>query len=294
MKRICKLIFCGLAFSGFIGTAVLAKIFVGWASPPNRKKCAIALTTFWARILLRILSVKPISFLLLQEFSDVLTQGCLVVSNHQSYLDILLLAAHFPVQFVAKQEVSDWPVIGLMAKLAGTIFIDRSSTRQSMCCALEIAESLEQGLSVLVFPEGTSSNGLQVLPFKPMLLLAALKTQLPVLPLTLNYVSINEQPMTEKTLALFCWHGEMEFIKHFWSVLALRHVQVSLDVHNLLHSPHPVTSQELARLAHEKVASRFITPPTTTSTTSESLDHSHELVRDDVFMSLVHHENNYL
>ena len=292
MKQAFKLILCGLSFAGFIGSAFLAVLVMGWVSPAHQKKCGIALTQFWARLLLRIIGIQAISSRFAQRLFDVQTRGCLIVCNHQSYLDILALAAFSPVQFVAKREVRDWPVIGLMAKLAGTIFIDRSSTRQSMCCTLEIAKSLEQGLNVLVFPEGTSSNGLQVLPFKPMLMLAALKTQLPVLPLTLNYVSINQQPMTEKSLALCCWYGEMEFIKHFWNVLALWQIEVSLELHSMLNPPHPATSQELARLAHEKVASRFIASPTTT--TSESLSNSNEFVLGDALMSLVNDENNYL
>ena len=284
MKQTCKLILCGLSFAGFIGSAFLAVLVMSRASPVNQKKCGIALTQFWARLLLRIIGIQAISSRFAQRLFDVQTQGCLIVCNHQSYLDILALAAFFPVQFVAKREVSDWPVIGLMAKLAGTIFIDRSSVRQSMCCTLEIAESLGQGLNVLIFPEGTSSNGWQVLPFKPMLMLAALKTQLPVLPLTLNYVSINQQPITEKTLASFCWYGEMEFIKHFWNILALRKIEVTLELHSMLNPPHPATSQELARLAHEKVASRFIAPPTTTSTTVENLSNFNEFVLDDALI----------
>jgi 1-acyl-sn-glycerol-3-phosphate acyltransferase len=294
MKQAFKLILCGLSFGGFIGSAFLAVLVMSWASPVHQKKCGIALTQFWARILLRIIGIQAISSRFAQRLFDVQTRGCLIVCNHQSYLDILALAAFFPVQFVAKREVRDWPVIGLIAKLAGTIFIDRSSTRQSMCCTLEIAQSLRQGLNVMVFPEGTSSNGLQVLPFKPMLMLAALKTQLPVLPLTLNYVSINQQPMTEKSLKLCCWYGEMEFIKHFWNVLAVRQIEVSLELHSMLNPPHPATSQELARLAHEKVASRFIAPPTTASTTSESLSNSNEFVFEGALMSLVSDENNYL
>lgn len=293
MRQFGKLILCGLVFGGFIGSSLLIHLVFCCTSSARRKQCVIALTQFGARVLLLILGIKTNLLQVPQRFSSLPSPGCLVVSNHQSYLDILALVAHFPVQFVAKREVSTWPVIGLMAKLAGTVFIDRSSPRQSVHCAGEIAESLRQGVSVLVFPEGTSTNGTAVLPFKPMLINAALKANAPVLPLTLQYASINEQPLTNETRALCCWYGEMEFVSHFWRVLALDQIKVSLEVHPVLNPPHTTTAKELARLAHEKVARRFAAPPTTTSTT-ESIDASTEFLLGAVLLSLVNHETNYL
>ena len=293
MRQLGKLLLCGLVFGGFIGSSLLVNLMFCCLSLAKRQHCAIVLTQFWARVLLRLLGLKIRAPQPLQHFSLLPAHGCLVVSNHQSYLDIVVLVAHLPVQFVAKLEVSHWPVIGLMAKLAGTIFIDRSSSRQSVRCAGEIAVSLQQGGQVLVFPEGTSTNGCQVLPFKPMLMNAALQARVPVLPLTLHYDSINEQPLTNEKRACCCWYGEMDFVSHFWRVLALKQIGISLEVHPMLNPPHSTTAQELARLAHEKVARRFIAPPTTTSTT-ENLDTANEFLLGAVLLSLINHETNYL
>lgn len=289
MRQVIKLISCLLAFAGFIGSALLAKLLAYGASPKRSTEIAIKLTQFWARILLRIFGIKITSLGLIATPMS----GCLFVSNHQTYLDILVLAANFPIRFVAKKEVADWPIIGLMATLAGTIFIDRNSTRQSARCAGEVSQSLQQGVSVLVFPEGTSSNGSQVLPFKPMLLLSALKANAAMQSVTLNYLSINQQPITEEALALFCWYAEMGFIKHFWNILALRRIEVSLELHSQLDVPHPPTSQELAQLAYEKVASGFIAPPKTTSTINQLKTESKKIRPGEIILSLVNHDHNY-
>jgi 1-acyl-sn-glycerol-3-phosphate acyltransferase len=282
-----KLTACGVVFIGYIGASLLARIVLLVASSATRKRAAIGLTQVGARVLLRVLDITIHSP---KPFPGLTQQGCLVVSNHQSYLDILVLSAQFPVQFVAKKEVGAWPLIGWMAKLGHTMFIDRGSTRHSWQCAHEITASLQQGIPVLVFPEGTSTNGTEVLPFKPLLFCAAIKAGVPVLPLTLNYVAINEQPLNEQTRDLCCWHGEMEFVRHFWQMLALHRIEVSLEAHAMLNPPHNITAPELAQRAHEKVAHRFTTASATASTTTEIIDAPSEFLLGAVLMSLVNHD----
>lgn len=284
--RLLKLTACGIVFGSFIGLAIVTKMVLILASSATQKQAVIYLTQIGARLLLRILGITihfPAPFQLQSK------QGCFVVSNHQSYLDILILAAHFPVQFVAKKEVSNWPIIGWMANLGQTIFIDRGSTRYSLQCANKIAAALQQGISVLVFPEGTSTNGTHVLPFKPLLFCAALKAGSPILPLTLHYRTINEQPLNDHNRDLCCWHGEMEFVSHFWNVLALQTIEVFLEAHEMLNPPHTVTSQELARRAQEKVARAAASA--ITSTTTETIDASGEFLLGAVLLSLVNHES---
>ncbi len=285
--RLLKLAACGAVLGGFIGSSLLTRMILFFASSATQKRATIALIQRGARVLLRILGL---TIHLSGPAQRPNQPGCLVVSNHQSYLDILVLAAHFPVQFVAKKEVAAWPLIGWMGQLGNTIFIDRGSTRHSLKCAHEITTSLQQGVNVLVFPEGTSTNGTEVLPFKSLLFCAALKAGSPVLPLTLNYLSINEQPLNEQTRDLCCWHGEMEFVSHFWQVLSLSSIAVFLEVHAMLNPPHPVTAHELAQRAQEKVARRFAPTSAPTSTTNDAIDASGEFLLGAVLLSLVNHE----
>ena len=100
---------------------------------------------------------------------SVPTKG-LLVCNHLSYVDILVLASLTPMVFVAKREVKSWPIFGWFAQLAGTLFVDRERRTRVGHTTNEIQSALDQGALVVIFPEGTSSGGETVLPFKSSLL----------------------------------------------------------------------------------------------------------------------------
>src|SRR5262249_22692599 len=102
--------------------------------------------------------------------TGIIPQSGLLVCNHLSYFDVLILAAITPSEFVAKSEVRKWPVFGWFARLAGTIFVERDKRSHTAQSAAEIASALADGSLVVLFPEGTSSGGETVLPFKSSLL----------------------------------------------------------------------------------------------------------------------------
>ncbi|MDR2128710.1 MAG: 1-acyl-sn-glycerol-3-phosphate acyltransferase [Burkholderiaceae bacterium] len=112
----------------------------------------------------------------------------LLVANHISWLDILVLHAAGYCRFVAKADVKHWPVIGTMATRAGTLYIERESRRDAMRVVHHVAESLTQGDVVAVFPEGTTSDGSAVLPFHANFIQAAIATDAPALPLAIRYI----------------------------------------------------------------------------------------------------------
>ncbi len=114
-------------------------------------------------------------------------QSGLLVSNHVSFADILVLGSISPTVFVSKSEVAHWPVIGSIAAAAGTIFIQRQRRTDVARANLALHRTIEAGLLVTLFPEGTSSDGQQVLPFQPSLLQPAIETRAPVTPAFLQY-----------------------------------------------------------------------------------------------------------
>jgi 1-acyl-sn-glycerol-3-phosphate acyltransferase len=137
----------------------------------------------WASGLLRLLNVQ------LRIEGQPLAQGpLLVVANHISWLDILVLLAAQPVCFVSKSEVKRWPLIGWLATNAGTLYIERASRRDAMRVVHRIAEALQRGQIVAVFPEGTTTDGATVLPFHANLLQAAISAQSPVQPVVLRFL----------------------------------------------------------------------------------------------------------
>lgn len=224
------------------------------STPEARQHITIRRVQIYAQWLLQTLGIRIITNLQKERIS---IKGSLLVSNHQSYLDILVIAAHFPVRFVAKQEVRDWPVIGLMTKLAGTIFIDRRSLRNGTHCVREIADALRAGMSVHVFPEGTSTDGSHVLPFKPLLFSGATRAGAPVLPATIRYLAINQQPLEPQSRDQCCWYGEMNFLTHFWQLLAVPSMQISVEFHSLMKTSAQTNSREVALQAQQQITENF-------------------------------------
>jgi 1-acyl-sn-glycerol-3-phosphate acyltransferase len=116
------------------------------------------------------------------------TEGpLLIVANHISWLDILVMNAAAPAHFVSKADVKHWPVLGLLISGAGTLFIERESRRDAMRVVHHMAEQLQAGDILAVFPEGTTSDGTDLLPFHANLFQSAIAVQAPVLPVALMY-----------------------------------------------------------------------------------------------------------
>jgi 1-acyl-sn-glycerol-3-phosphate acyltransferase len=137
----------------------------------------------------------------------------LVVSNHLSYLDILILSAAMPCFFVAKAEIDAWPYFGKAARVGGTIFIDRSSLASAERVTAEVAERLRLPIPVLFFPEGTSTDG-TMQPFHSRLFQPAIKAGMPITAASIRYVSDDGTP--ERA---FCWFGDDTFAPHLLKTL---------------------------------------------------------------------------
>jgi 1-acyl-sn-glycerol-3-phosphate acyltransferase len=143
--------------------------------------------------------------------------GCgLVVSNHLSYLDIVIISAAMPCFFVAKMEIGGWPFFGKAARTGGTIFLDRSSVASAMTVAEQMTERLRLPVPVLLFPEGTSTDGAQVLRFHSRLIDPATSAGAPITAAALRYEI--EGGVEEREL---CWYGDESFTTHLWKVLGV-------------------------------------------------------------------------
>ena len=143
------------------------------------------------------------------------TRG-LVVSNHLSYLDILILSAAMPCFFVAKVEVGGWPFFGKAARSGGTIFVDRTSLASATSVAEQMTERLKLPIPVpvLLFPEGTSTDGSQLLRFHSRLIDPATSIGAPITTACVRYVI--DGGVEEREL---CWFGDTEFLPHLLKTL---------------------------------------------------------------------------
>lgn len=136
----------------------------------------------------------------------------LIVSNHTSWLDIAAIGAIMPVHFVAKREVRGWPLVGRVAELTGTIFVDRERRRQTAQANAQIASRLAEGCAVVLFAEGTSSDGNRVLAFRSALIGAG--TSVVLQPMSIAYTHLNGMPIGRRQRPLLAWYGDMDFLPH--------------------------------------------------------------------------------
>ena len=151
----------------------------------------------------------------------------LLVSNHLGYLDILVLASVIPAIFVSKAEVRSWPVFGWLAQCAGTIFVKRESRGDVGRVSQEIGETLARGAVAILFPEGTSSNGETVRPFRSSLLEPALRLNCPVSPAALDY-TLAEGSVGQEV----CYWGDMVLGPHLLNLLSKPGVQATVRFGN--------------------------------------------------------------
>jgi len=136
----------------------------------------------------------------------------LVVANHLSYLDILILSAAMPCFFVAKMEIGAWPFFGKAARTGGTIFLDRSSLASAMTVAEQMTERLKLPIPVLLFPEGTSTDG-RMLRFHSRLIDPATTAGAQITAAAIRYVLDDGTPERE-----LCWYGDELFVTHLMKV----------------------------------------------------------------------------
>jgi len=148
----------------------------------------------------------------ISQFGALPTSG-LLVSNHLGYVDIILLAALRPCLFVSKREVREWPIFGHCAQFAGTIFIDRAHRGDVSSVIQQMQAALDDGVLVVLFPEGTSSGGASVLPFKSSLLESARRLGCPVTAAAINY-ALDEGLAANEV----CFWREMTLVPHLLNV----------------------------------------------------------------------------
>jgi 1-acyl-sn-glycerol-3-phosphate acyltransferase len=158
----------------------------------------------------------------------------LYVCNHASYLDIVVLSTLLDASFVAKSEVAGWPLFGLLAKLVNTIFVDRRPSR-SGAHRNEMRERLEAGRSLILFPEGTSSDGNRVLPFNSTFFAIVEEPirgkPIPVQPISLAYTRYNNLPMSRRERPYLTWYGDTAMAGHLWRLLSIGRATVEVRFH---------------------------------------------------------------
>lgn len=201
---------------GVLLVALTGFLLLSWgiAALPRRNPAELRrrVTRRWASGCCRILGIR------VSLSGSLPAAPALVVSNHLSYLDILVLMSVAPCRFVAKREVADWPFIGLLARRAGTLFVSRGQGRAAGTVLEGMGRALAEGDLVVFFPEGTTTAGGSVLPFKSGLLARAAAERLPVWPIAISHAA--HDPRLDAGM-LLCWSGQQALVPHLWRVAGL-------------------------------------------------------------------------
>lgn len=173
--------------------------------------------------------------------TPVETAPVLFVGNHVSYLDIVVLASVIETSFIAKAEIARWPLFGWLARLQRSVFVERRSARAG-AQRDEIAERLAAGDNLVLFPEGTSDDGIHVLPFRSALFGVAEREvagrPLTVQPFSIAYTRLHGVPIGREWQPVYAWYGDMDLPSHLWRVLGLGRARIDL----VFHPPVTITA----------------------------------------------------
>ena len=217
-----------------------------------RRRWTTALPRFYHRCCCRILGLR-----VRVEGAPLPQRPALFVVNHISYIDITVLGSLLAASFVAKSEVAGWPLFGWLAKLQRSVFVDRrvgSTARQRAA----LGARLQAGDALILFAEGTSSDGNRVLPFKSALFGAADNSAdgpaVPVQPVSLAYTRLDGMPIGRCYRPFVAWYGTMPMAPHLWRMLGLGAVEAVVEFHPPTAFADCGSRKALAEYCHARIA----------------------------------------
>jgi len=182
----------------------------------------------------------------------------LFISNHISWLDIVVLSvAMREVSFIAKREVSEWPFFGTLARLQRTVFVERERRTRTAESRDEMVERLQQGDRLILFPEGTSSDGLRLHNFKSAFFGMAEQPvhgrHLTVQPVSLGYAKLNHMPVGRRWMRLFAWVGDEDLVPHLWNFLKAGPSEAVVEFHEAVTIDQFNSRKGMAAWCHQRV-----------------------------------------
>jgi 1-acyl-sn-glycerol-3-phosphate acyltransferase len=186
----------------------------------------------WARLGQRCLGIR------VRRSGALPPPGSLVVSNHLGYADVVTIGGLFPCVFAARHDMRRWTMLGALAASGGTIFINRQLKRAGARGVARVAAALSAGATVLAFPEGTSTSGADLLPFRSGIFQAAVEAQVPVVPTAVRYLELDGGPITAQNLDVVAWFRGESFIGHVLRLASHRYVVAEVRFGEPIRPPH--------------------------------------------------------
>jgi 1-acyl-sn-glycerol-3-phosphate acyltransferase len=237
--------------------AVGLRFFV-WNSARHRR-WSMAVLRRMCRILLKLLDIHVV----VDGNSEVSyrgREGLLLIPNHLSYLDVIVIQAVIPTVFVTSREIQETPVLGQITTAAGCLYTERRHKGAVLRDINEMAGFLDQGFNVTVFPEGTTTDGRALLPFKSTLVESALRSRARVLPICIRYEGSDGTRLDPDLCDYVAWYGDQKFFPHLKRLMRLKSIHVRLS----LLGPIPIRSKpcrkHITAQARQLITSRYHAP----------------------------------
>jgi 1-acyl-sn-glycerol-3-phosphate acyltransferase len=249
--RLVKSLLAALLITAFAIVTLLGMLL--FINRLSLRKFLIRTTSFFSNLLLIVLDITTIN---LYSPSWKKDKSYLILSNHLSYIDILVIASIMPSVFVSSMEVKANAFLGFLTGCGGSLFIERRKKAHLKREIKMLSDTLNEGFNVVVFPEGTSSSGETVLPFKKSLMETAFISNCDVLPVCLRYWSEDDKLLNPSTNPVH-WFGDMTFLPHFFNLLKQTDINVTMQVMEPLSIGQYESRIDLAEDAYNAISTAY-------------------------------------
>jgi len=237
----------------YVSSSFVGQLFI--SGPYRKRKFTSLLVSTFSIWLLRLLGVR--TELETTGSLSWMEKGCLLVSNHMSYLDVLAIASRVPAIFVTSVEVMEAPFLGTLAKMGGSVPVERRHRWNLASESTQLLNLLLHDFKVVLFPEGTSTDGSGILPFKTSFFSLGPASLLPVVPVCVNYEKINGLPMNASFKDSVFYYGDMGFFGQFWNLLGLRSVVIRVNLLEPIETSPSLSRKALAQEVYHRVVKRY-------------------------------------
>lgn len=245
-----------------INVGVLS-FYYGWGSllwnftrdPVKRRRRATRFTSVMCRVFLKTLYIN-IRTEGLEKLKALRDQSYLLVANHSSYMDILVLSSLENLVFITSVEMGNNPVLGGITRLGGCLYTDRKKPVSLPKEIERFSDTIREGFKVVLFPEGTSTDARTIKDFRVSLFQVALGAQTTVLPVCISYQSVDGRPFGDANRDTVCWYGDMDFLPHFIGLLRHRY-EVLVSILDPIPFDPSLSRTELSELTRERLLTTY-------------------------------------
>ncbi len=255
VRKLYRFFLCALLLLSFFLVTYPLSLFI----KDKKKKLTLTtrLSSQWCRMLLKALAVR-VDTKIHSSYSSA--KSFFVPANHLSYLDIFVISSALPSVFVASVDgVKENLILGKITELSGGVFIERRWKWGILKEIEEISSIMDMGFNVVLFPEGTTSDGTGMLPFKTPFFRTPQLSRADVLPTCIKYTKANGEALSTENMFSVFFYGKITFFKHLFKLLSLKSIDVELSVLEPIGTEEKVCRKELAREAFSAIQKEYLT-----------------------------------